>query len=160
MKNNLIIAIFIMIIVIIPKSYTQTTPSVIKPKSITFNINPPTDSNSIKIDTKRFKKMVTLTTYTISKAQTDNTPLITASGFKLDSINPYKHRIISISRDLKKIIGFGDTVILENAGKYNGVWRVEDLMNSRFVNKIDILINPNDVHTKMYEVTMTSVKLK
>jgi 3D (Asp-Asp-Asp) domain-containing protein len=104
--------------------------------------------------------MVTLTTYTISKAQTDNTPLITASGFKLDSINPYKHRIISISRDLKKIIGFGDTVILENAGKYNGVWRVEDLMNSRFVNKIDILINPNDIHTKMYEVTMTSVKLK
>jgi 3D (Asp-Asp-Asp) domain-containing protein len=104
--------------------------------------------------------MVTLTTYTISKAQTDNTPLITASGFKLDSINPYKHRIISISRDLKKIIGFGDAVILENAGKYNGVWRVEDLMNSRFVNKIDILINPNDIHTKMYEVTMTSVKLK
>jgi 3D (Asp-Asp-Asp) domain-containing protein len=98
--------------------------------------------------------VVTLTTYTISKSQTDNTPLITASGYKLDNINPYKHRIISISRDLKKIIGFGDTVILENAGKYNGVWRVEDLMNSRFVNKIDILINPNDVHTKMYEVSM------
>ena len=154
MKNNLIIAIFIMIIVIIPKSYTQMTPPVIKPKSITFNMNTSNDSDSIKIDTKQFKKVVTLTTYTISKSQTDNTPLITASGYKLDNINPYKHRIISISRDLKKIIGFGDTVILENAGKYNGVWRVEDLMNSRFVNKIDIFINPNDVHTRMYEVSM------
>ena len=52
--------------------------------------------------TKEFKKIVTLTTYTIDPLQTDDTPLITASGFKLDSINPRKHRIIAISRDLKK----------------------------------------------------------
>ena len=34
--------------------------------------------------------IVTVTTYTISAGQTDSTPLITASGYKLDSINPKK----------------------------------------------------------------------
>jgi 3D (Asp-Asp-Asp) domain-containing protein len=107
--------------------------------------------------TKEFKKIVTLTTYTIDPLQTDDTPLITASGFKLDSINPRKHRIIAISRDLKKALGFGDKVRLANAGRFNGVWYVRDLMNKRFKNKIDVLINPDGRHTKLYGVVITKL---
>jgi 3D (Asp-Asp-Asp) domain-containing protein len=107
--------------------------------------------------TKEFRKIVTLTTYTIDPQQTDSTPLITASGFKLDSINPRRHRVIAVSRDLKRKLKFGDKVRLANAGRFNGVWHVRDLMNKRFKNKIDILINPNGRPTKLYGVIITKL---
>ena len=37
--------------------------------------------------------IVTVTTYTVSKGETDSTPLITASGYKLDSLNPKSKRL-------------------------------------------------------------------
>jgi hypothetical protein len=43
--------------------------------------------------------IVTVTTYTPSVEETDSTPLITASGFKINPINPKKQRIIAVSRD-------------------------------------------------------------
>ena len=138
--KKLFIAILFMIgVIAVPKSSTSVD---IKIEEVDVEI------------TKEFKKIVTLTTYTIDPSQTNDEPLITASGFKLDSINPRKHRIIAISRDLKKVLGFGDKVKLENAGKFNGVWYVRDLMNKRFTNKIDILINPNGTHTKLYGVVI------
>ena len=88
--------------------------------------------------------VVTLTTYNACAKQCDGTPLVTASGFKIDSLHPGKHRIIAISRDLKKLFKFGQKVKLSNAGRFNGVYYVHDVMNKRFRNKIDILIN-NDV---------------
>ena len=66
--------------------------------------------------------LVSLSTYNADTAQTDSTPLITASGFKLDSLNPKKHRVIAISRDLKELFAFGDKVKLTNAGTFNGIW--------------------------------------
>jgi 3D (Asp-Asp-Asp) domain-containing protein len=95
---------------------------------------------------------VTVTTYTTSKNETDSTPLITASGFKLDSLNPAKHRIIAVSRDLKSKWKFGTKVKILNAGIYNGVYQVLDVMNKRFKNRIDILINPDDQHTKLENI--------
>jgi 3D (Asp-Asp-Asp) domain-containing protein len=96
--------------------------------------------------------LVTVTTYTNSARETDSTPNITASGRKLDSLNPRKHRIIAISRDLKKKYKFGSKVKVMNAGAYSGVYVVEDVMNKRFKNRIDILINPDDEQTKLYNV--------
>lgn len=101
--------------------------------------------------------MVTLTTYTVDISQTDNTPLITASGFKLDSLNPRKHRVIAISRDLKARFKFGSRVRITNAGPFNGVYVVRDLMNKRFKRKIDILINPKDKHTKLNNVIINNI---
>jgi len=95
---------------------------------------------------------VTLTTYTATTNETDSTPLITASGFKLDSLNPAKHRIIAVSRDLKSKWKFGTRVKILNAGIYNGVYQVLDVMNKRFKSRIDILINPNDQHTKLENI--------
>ena len=101
-----------------------------------------------------FEKVVTLTTYSTTKGETDDSPNITASGFEIDEDNPKKHRIIAVSRDLKRRLRFGEKVVLSNAGRFNGVWYVRDLMNSRFKNKIDVLINPNDKQTKMFGVVI------
>ena len=102
-------------------------------------------------------KQVSLTTYTTDSNETDSTPLITASGFKLDSLNPKKHRVIAISRDLKELFSFGDKVILSNAGKYNGIWFIHDLMNKKWKNKIDILINPNDRQMSLEGVVISKI---
>jgi 3D (Asp-Asp-Asp) domain-containing protein len=89
--------------------------------------------------------LVTVTTYTISAGQTDSTPLITASGYKLDSINPKKQKVIAISRDLKRKYKFGQKV------------RVRDLMAKRWTKKIDILINPEDDGNKFRRVKLYNV---
>jgi 3D (Asp-Asp-Asp) domain-containing protein len=141
-KKIIIVILFMIIIVSIPNSSKNID---VKIKKIDLEI------------TEEFRKIVTLTTYTIDPLQTDSTPLITASGFKLDSINPRRHRVIAVSRDLKRKLKFGDKVRLSNAGRFNGVWYVRDLMNKRFKNKIDVLINPNGRHTKLSGVVITKI---
>jgi 3D (Asp-Asp-Asp) domain-containing protein len=95
-------------------------------------------------------EIVTLTTYKATESETDSTPNITASGFKIT--NPKKHKIIAVSRDLKKKYKFGQKVRITNAGKYNGTYRVHDVMNKRYRNRIDILIGHNDKQTKLKKV--------
>ena len=102
-------------------------------------------------------KVVSLSTYKADTAETDSTPLVTASGFKLDSLNPKKHRVIAISRDLKELFAFGDKVILTNAGKFNGIWFIHDVMNKRYKNKIDILINPSDRQLSLKGVLISKI---
>jgi 3D (Asp-Asp-Asp) domain-containing protein len=97
-------------------------------------------------------EIVTLTTYKASESETDSTPNITASGFKIDTNNPKKHRIIAVSRDLKKKYKFGQKVRITDAGKYNGTYRVHDVMNKRYKNRIDILIGHNEKQTKLKKV--------
>lgn len=103
--------------------------------------------------------LVTLTTYTISEGQTDSTPLITASGYKLDSINPKKQKVIAISRDLKRKYKFGEKVRVKGAGKLDGIYTIRDLMAKRWTNKIDILINPEDIGTKLRKVKLYNIKV-
>jgi len=97
-------------------------------------------------------ELVTVTTYTATKGETDSTPNITASGFKIDTNNPKKHRIIAISRDLKAKWKFGSKIRIINAGRYNGDYYVKDLMNKRWKNRIDILVNADDKQTKLYNI--------
>ena len=102
-------------------------------------------------------KLVSLSTYKADTAETDSTPLITASGFKLDSANPKKHRVSALSRDLKELFAFGDRVELSNAGKFNGIWFIHDLMNKKYKNKIDILINPSDRQMSLERVVISKI---
>ena len=102
-------------------------------------------------------KVVSLSTYKADTTETDSSLLVTASGLKLDSSNPKKHRVIAISRDLKALFAFGDKVILTNAGKFNGVWFVHDVMNKRYKNKIDILINPSDRQLSLKGVLISKI---
>lgn len=88
-------------------------------------------------------EIVTLTIYSPNIGQTDSSPHLTASGFKIDPNNPGKHKIIAISRDLKRKWKFNTKVRIINAGKYNGVYTVKDLMNKRHRKRIDILVSNN-----------------
>ena len=101
--------------------------------------------------------IVTLTTYTASENETDSTPNITASGFKIDTKNAKRHRIIAVSRDLKKKYKFGQKVRITGAGKYNGTYRVHDVMNKRYKKRIDILINPDDKQTKLNKIKLYKI---
>jgi len=100
---------------------------------------------------------VTLTTYTTSAKETDSTPNITASGFKIDTLNPMKHRIVAVSRDLKKKWKFGTKVRITGAGKYNGTYYVRDLMNKRYKKRIDILIGKNHKQIKLEDIKIYKI---
>ncbi len=106
---------------------------------------------------KIYKQFVTLTIYSPSPSQTDSTPNLTASGFKIDTTNPSKHRIIAVSRDLKKKgWDFGKKVRIKKAGKFNGVYTIRDLMNKRHKNRIDVLVGDEHkpIRLKNVEVTL------
>jgi 3D (Asp-Asp-Asp) domain-containing protein len=100
---------------------------------------------------------VTATTYTASAKETDSTPLVTASGFKINPKRAKQHRIIAVSRDLKKKYKFGTRVKISGAGKYSGEYIVRDVMNKRYKKRIDILIGHNDKQTKFKNVKIRKV---
>jgi len=100
---------------------------------------------------------VTLTTYTTSEKETDSTPNITASGFKIDTLNPMKHRIIAVSRDLKRKWKFGTKVRITGAGKYDGTYYVRDVMNKRYKKRIDILIGKTHKQIKLEDIKIYKI---
>lgn len=99
---------------------------------------------------------VTLTTYSPNIHETDSTPGITASGFKIDVENAGDHRIVAISRDLKrKGWKFNKKVKVSGAGKYNGIYTIKDLMNGRHRKRVDILIDKDEKPTRMKNIKIT-----
>jgi 3D (Asp-Asp-Asp) domain-containing protein len=103
-------------------------------------------------------EVVTITTYSPTVEQTDSTPLITASGFKINESNPRRHRIIAVSRDLKRKYKFGTKLRIKGAGKYDGTYTVRDVMNKRHRNRIDILVGKKDTQTKIKKVKVYKLK--
>ena len=92
--------------------------------------------------------LVTVTTYNATKNQCDESPDRTACNFKIDMNNPFKHRLIGLSRDLLKDFYYGEHVILQNCGKYSGEYTVMDCGNKRLIRTVDILINRNMIGGK------------
>lgn len=88
---------------------------------------------------------VVTTVYNAVSNQCDSTPNCTASGFKLDLTNVAAHKIIAMERTFMKELGlkYGDVVKIEGAGKYDGVWQIQDTMNKRYAgkHKIDLLVD-------------------
>jgi 3D (Asp-Asp-Asp) domain-containing protein len=109
------------------------------------------------IDFETLEETVTVTTYTVDPKETDEEPLITASGFKLDSLNPRRHKIIAVSRDLKKKFKFGQKVKITGIGKHSGIYVIRDLMNKRWKNRVDILINREDKQTKYHKAKLIKI---
>ena len=101
--------------------------------------------------------IVTVTTYTPSVEETDSTPLITASGFKINPKNPKKQRIIAVSRDLKKKYKFGKKVRITGIGKLSGTYTVRDVMNKRYRKRIDILIGTKEKQTKFKKAKLYKI---
>ena len=98
------------------------------------------------------------TTYTPTFEECDSTPLITASGFKINEGNPRRHRIIAVSRDLKRKYKFGTKLRIKGAGKYDGTYTVRDVMNKRYTKRIDILVGKRDKQTKLKKVKVYKLK--
>ena len=103
---------------------------------------------------------VTLTTYKAIEGETDSTPLVTASGFKIKPHRARQHRIIAVSHDLKKKWKWGTRVRVRGAGKYNGEYRVHDLMNKRYKKRIDVLVGRGDKQTTIKNVKISPIKLE
>jgi len=101
--------------------------------------------------------IVTVTTYSPTVEQTDSTPLITASGFKINPINPKKQRIVAVSRDLKRKYKFGKKIRITGIGKLSGTYTIRDVMNKRYQKRVDILIGEDDTHTSFKNAKLYAV---
>ena len=71
----------------------------------------------------------------------------TASMFRLNLYDILPQRVIAMERTFMSKLGlkYGDVVYIKGAGKYDGVWQIQDTMNKRFAgqHKIDILVPDN-----------------
>jgi 3D (Asp-Asp-Asp) domain-containing protein len=101
--------------------------------------------------------IVTVTTYSPTIEQTDSTPLITASGFKINPTNPKKQRIVAVSRDLKKKYKFGKKIRITGIGKLSGTYTIRDVMNKRYKKRVDILIGEDDTQTSFKNAKLYAV---
>ena len=86
---------------------------------------------------------VTVTTYNPTKQQCDDTPNITADGTKIKPWKATQYRYVALSRDLLSRWGgpfdYGDYIVIEGTGKWDGVYQVRDTMNPKWVKRVDIL---------------------
>lgn len=103
-------------------------------------------------------EIVTTTVYHAVVAQCNSDPSHTASMFKLDLKNPYKHKIIAVSRDLLKKFPMHSKVRISGTKRYDGIYIVEDKMNKRYTKRIDILINVGMKIGKWNKVKITKIK--
>ena len=89
---------------------------------------------------------VTVTMYQPVRYQTDSTPNILADGTRIRVHKASDYKFIAVSRNLLKRFGgwldYGDFVLLKGTHNKDGVYQVRDIMNKRFVNRIDILESP------------------
>ena len=86
--------------------------------------------------------LVTATIYHADPNQTDDTPFITASGAHIMECCPGQHRWIAVSRDLEELgFIFGARVRITGTDGFDGVWTVQDRMNSRWTRRIDLLVD-------------------
>ncbi len=103
------------------------------------------------------QEQVVCTVYNAVPEQTNEDPKHTAFMFELDLDNPYKHRIIAVSRDLLAEYPKGTKVYISGT-KYDGVYTVMDKMNKRYTKRIDILINEDMPIGKWNKTTIKKVK--
>ena len=101
---------------------------------------------------------VTVTTYNPTRSQTDSTPNQTADGTIIKPWLATKYRYVALSRDLIARWGgpfeYGDYIIIEGTGKWDGVYQVRDTMNPKWVKRVDILTTDSKfkyTDVKMYK---------
>ena len=107
------------------------------------------------------KHKVTVTMYHPVSDQTDDTPNITADGSVIRINSASEYRYVAVSRNMlirnDGFLNFGDYIWLD-AGKKSGVYQVRDVMNRRFVNRVDILETPGTIPYKYSEASIRRIK--
>jgi hypothetical protein len=118
---------------------------------------PKVEVKETKVESKVF--IVSGTIYHATSKQCDSIPNETASGYIIDTLNAFKSRTLAVSRDLKKLLKFGDKVKI--SGVYpkcmNGVWNVRDVKNKRYTKSIDFLV---DERMKFSRTSWDSIKVE
>ena len=108
------------------------------------------------------KHKVTVTMYHPVPDQTDDTPNITADGSVIRINNASEYRYVAVARNMLirdgGFLNFGDYIWLE-AGKKSGVYQVRDVMNKRFVNRVDILETPGTIPYKYNEASLRRINI-
>jgi 3D (Asp-Asp-Asp) domain-containing protein len=99
----------------------------------------------IKVETLPIEpsfKTIKATYYNATPGQCDKSPLITATGYKINlkKLKNKEIKIVALSRDLLKQYPYGSEVYVHNPVHLRGCWKVEDTMNKRFSNRIDFLV--------------------
>ena len=101
---------------------------------------------------------VTVTMYQPVERQTDSTPNILADGTRIRTQDASNYKFIAVSRNLLKRWGgwldYGDFILLRGTDGKDGVYQVRDTMNSRWVNRIDIL---ESIEVKPYKFERASI---
>ena len=102
---------------------------------------------------------VDVTMYRPTRKETDSTPNITADGTKIKISEASRYRFVAVSRNLLKrwggFLNYGDFVLLKDAGHKDGIYRVKDTMNARWVNVVDILESPGTNPYKFKNASLT-----
>jgi 3D (Asp-Asp-Asp) domain-containing protein len=97
-------------------------------------------------------KHIVATMYNAVEKQCDKDPLTTAGLYKINPKKASQHKWIALSRNLLKRwegpFNYGDLVLITNAGKKTGIYKVVDTMNEIYRNRIDIL---ETVGTPLYK---------
>jgi 3D (Asp-Asp-Asp) domain-containing protein len=99
---------------------------------------------------------VTATTYKLTAKENGPYGNNMASGYKVSSKHPGNNRVIAVSPDLLKKFPYHTDVLIEGAGKLDGKYKVEDVMSSRWHNRIDILLNWKAKNNKFQNVIITN----
>jgi 3D (Asp-Asp-Asp) domain-containing protein len=99
---------------------------------------------------------VTATTYKLTARENGPYGNVLASGFRANKEYPGDDRVVAVSRDLLKKYPLHTDVLIKGAGKLDGIWKVEDVMNKRFRKRIDFLLNWKVKHNKFNNVIITS----
>ena len=115
------------------------------------------DSSSLN---EKQRVFVTATIYHAVEEQTDSTPDITASGYKINMEDPLSDRIIAVSWDLENIYGFkmGTMVHIKGTPYLDGIWFVRDRMHKRWRKRIDFLVPQSIKAGKWENVIITHKK--
>ena len=101
---------------------------------------------------------VEVTCYYPVEEQTNSEYWITASNKEIDTLDPLSHRWIAVSRNLEEHgFVFGAKVEVSGTDIYDGVWTVQDRMNKRWVDKIDLLIGEDDQIGRWDNVEITLI---
>jgi len=98
---------------------------------------------------------VTATTYKLTARENGPYGNHMASGYKVSYKHPGNNRVIAVSPDLLKKYPFHTKILIKGAGKLDGKWIVEDVMNRRFTKRIDFLIDWKVKHNKFHNVIIT-----
>ena len=98
----------------------------------------------------------TATVYNAVPSQCNTDCFHTASMYTIVPERIESERILAMERTMMSQFGiaYGDTVRVEGAGRYDGLWQVQDTMNKRFQgqHKIDFLVPDNIRHGKWHDV--------